>query len=744
MIKSTLSHFTSIDYWTSFLMNLKAPTLSRKAKEAIKVGLAFAIAYLIALKVGWLSPFWAVLTVGQVALFPNAQSLHNGALRILALVPAILAATLIFMVAAQDRWLFAFLSVLWMMLATYLMIKDQKRSYMWNVAGFVTFIFLTTTFTTSGDLFNQMAARALDTTMGIVVYTLISVFIWPDSNIGTLKKTAISLTAVQSKIFALMATQNHSAEDKNAFRLAIKQEIALANGLKQAFFAKGAETYQVQEAAEFWKEYHSLSTQLGQSFSRLNNSTEGLENIDIYRLMPELDRYREVIIQRFELAEDILKNGDREFEIEAISLSVDEMYLASLSPFDQLAYVSSRKELEAVEELSGKILRCANNIMDESVHQKEVAKKAPLSIYAHLTPDIDIVKRLLFIGSFVFLIFCFWIFVDPPGHMMWFYIPPTVAMMVAGVPQMKTNQMILPTFFILSFFIIVYVLILPRLSGAVELFTVLFICMFLVMYYLEGVLKVVGVIGVSTKLMLLNEQVYSFSSVSNMLLCSLGTYISIYMYSYLLDSPRPQRAVLKIIRRYHRSAQFLTSVTVSKQMDQQSIWMKFKITFHRYELKTLPFKMRSWTVAINHKHFPKNTPDEIEDMLISLNALSNNFDEWFKSNSLPQTALMLDDTKKELEAWRNGIESVFQSYANNINRALSDSMQEALSKHVKNLEEIVNRHAQWIKEANFTEEEKENMYRLIGSYQGLSHALIAYGQEAEKIDWKHWEEEVFA
>ncbi len=60
-------------------MNLKAPSISRKAKEAIKVGLAFAIAYLIALQAGWLSPFWAVLTVGQIALFPNAQSLHNGA-----------------------------------------------------------------------------------------------------------------------------------------------------------------------------------------------------------------------------------------------------------------------------------------------------------------------------------------------------------------------------------------------------------------------------------------------------------------------------------------------------------------------------------------------------------------------------------------------------------------------------------------------------------------------------------------
>ena len=216
--------------------------LSRQAKYAIKVGLAFSISYLFALQAGWLSPYWAVLTVGQVALFPGAQSLHNGALRLAGMIPAILVAVLLYAIAGQDRWLFVFLSCLWIMLATYLMIKDKKRSYMWNVAGFATFMFFTTHITESGDIFNQMSSRVLDTTVAIVTYTLVMVFIWPDSNIGTLKKTCVNLTAVQTKIFSLIASQSHLLEDKNSLRLAFKQELLLANGLKQSFFAKGAET----------------------------------------------------------------------------------------------------------------------------------------------------------------------------------------------------------------------------------------------------------------------------------------------------------------------------------------------------------------------------------------------------------------------------------------------------------------------------------------------------------------------
>jgi len=350
-------------------------------------------------------------------------------------------------------------------------------------------------------------------------------------------------------------------------------------------------------------------------------------------------------------------------------------------------------------------------------------------------------------GAFVFTVFCIWIFFDPPGHMSWFYLPPTIAFMAATTPQMKTNAMVTPTFFILGFFIIIYAVVLPKLSGAVELGSVLFLCMFLVFYYLEGPLKLIGVIGAGTKLLLHNEQYYDFEYAANFLLLNLGAYIFIYIFSYIMDSPRPQRAVLKKIRRYYKAAQFLSSVTASdKQMEQKSIWMKFKIAFYRHELKTLPRKIHAWTVAINYKHFPKNTPDMIDNMLLSLHTLSNSFDEWLKSNDLTQTPLMFEETRKELEQWRRGIESVFQNYMHNLDSSFSHHMQEGLTLHIRNLEEIVNRHTEEIEQGktSASEEEKENLFRLVGSYQGLSHALLSYASIAEKLDWAHWEEEVFA
>ena len=62
---------------------------------------------------------------------------------------------------------------------------------------------------------------------------------------------------------------------------------------------------------------------------------------------------------------------------------------------------------------------------------------------------------------------------------------------------------------------------------------------------------------------------------------------------------------------------------------------------------------------------------------------------------------------------------------------------------INTLEKIINFHLSRQAKVTVSEQEK-NMFRLMGIYQGQSHALISYASIAEQINWKHWEEEVFA
>ena len=179
-------------------------------------------------------------------------------------------------------------------------------------------------------------------------------------------------------------------------------------------------------------------------------------------------------------------------------------------------------------------------------------------------------------------------------------------------------------------------------------------------------------------------------------------------------------------------------------LKQNSILVKFKIAFHRYEIKTIPMKIHSWSNAINHKLFPKNTSDAIDDLFISLHALSNNLDEWFQSDKLPQKTLFLNETKEELEQWKLWIENIFQSYQSNFGYPLSNHIEDELKQHINNLEDIINKHEDYSKQKNLSIEDRIKLYRIVGSYQGLSYTMIAYASATEKIDWSHWQEEVFA
>jgi hypothetical protein len=227
-----------------------------------------------------------------------------------------------------------------------------------------------------------------------------------------------------------------------------------------------------------------------------------------------------------------------------------------------------------------------------------------------------------------------------------------------------------------------------------------------------------------------------------MVILSVASYVLIYIFSYILSSPRPQRAFLSLIRRYFRSTHFLASEIQNNE--KTGHWRKFKIAFYRYELRTLPLKIKAWSKAINPKGYPENSADEIEELLMNIYSLSSSLEEWLISNRLPQTELILTETREELAKWDRGIERIFKAYYNDLDSTLSKRIEDALMHHINTLESIINKHDTYIKQLDISPQEKENFYHLLGSYLGLSRSLISYAAAAEQINWKHWEEEVFA
>ena len=174
--------------------------LSTKAKEAIKTGLAMMLVYGIALQANWMNPYWAGWAVAMTSLATAGESIHKGMLRLAGTIPACLAALVILSLAPQSRWLFLLLICTWIFFTTYMMLVDKQRSYFWNVAGFVCLVILTIGPSSSENLFLHAMFRTVETGMGVAIYMLITVFLWPRTNLGAIKKTAGMLAATQTAI----------------------------------------------------------------------------------------------------------------------------------------------------------------------------------------------------------------------------------------------------------------------------------------------------------------------------------------------------------------------------------------------------------------------------------------------------------------------------------------------------------------------------------------------------------------
>ncbi|PLW93821.1 MAG: hypothetical protein C0591_13865, partial [Marinilabiliales bacterium] len=171
-----------------------------KFKEAFKFALAFALVYGIALKVNWLSPGWAGWSVVAIsATSGGAESLQKGLLRTWGTLLACVVGITIISLGAQDRWLFMLLTASWVSFASYQMLANKKISYFWFVAAYVTLV-ITAAGPSSAGGFYVAVFRTIETIMGIVVYTLIAVFLWPRSNIGAIKKSVSELLDTQSKL----------------------------------------------------------------------------------------------------------------------------------------------------------------------------------------------------------------------------------------------------------------------------------------------------------------------------------------------------------------------------------------------------------------------------------------------------------------------------------------------------------------------------------------------------------------
>ena len=174
-------------------------------------------------------------------------------------------------------------------------------------------------------------------------------------------------------------------------------------------------------------------------------------------------------------------------------------------------------------------------------------------------PDWDHLRSAAFVTATTAVGFLIWILFDPPGHSGWFQFSGTIALLVALVPQLRASKLIGPVAVTSAICLAIYVFVMPQLSTFLGLGSLLFITMFLVCYFLSGMARFFACMAILNILQIQNHQVYSFVAMANAYIFFVMVFAFLFVMSYLLSSPRPEKAVLHLLNRFFRSAEFLMS-----------------------------------------------------------------------------------------------------------------------------------------------------------------------------------------
>jgi len=667
-------------------------SLSTRAKEAIKTGLAMMLVYGIALKISWLNPYWAGFAVAMISLATIGQSLHKGLLRIAGTIPGCITALIILSLAPQNRWGFVAMTSLWVFFTTYMMIIDKERSYMWNVAGFVSLVILLTGPSSSESAFEHAFFRTVETVMGVVVYTLVSVFLWPRNNAGSIRKAGGELLSTQS---ALIATGwrllNGDNPEKSLSQLR-SEEVQQIGVLGQALLAEGSENYEVHELRDLWDRFHDLSGNLMEAIDSWGIGLADVSKINVTAVFPGLPVLFDEFDDRFGRIQEALSGDAASYQVGQVKLEPDAHEIQGLSASDVAALAVFRSELESIEKLTRSILECVQELAGNSIalkktdpaelqHKKETGFVLP-------AVDLDHLRGASFVAFVLFSGFLVYIYVNPPGHSGWFEFPAIVAMTVAATPQM--NAMVVGKSIGLASILClaVYVFIMPSLTSFLGLGSLIFLLVFINCYFFTGLARLAGMIAIINEISVQNQQTYNFAAMANSLLFTGMAFLFLFGLSYLLNSTRPEKALLKLIQRYFRSMEFLEHSQAPTGSGLKSWAQRWKFNFHRYEIKSIPKKITSWGKGINHELFPDNSQEDVQSLVTSLQVLS------LRAESLLKTGKgSITDLRKQLDG------------------LTPDSV---------------------------------TYYRLLGGLRGFSEASAAYERTADGINWTQWREERFS
>ncbi len=594
--------------------------MSEKFKFASKVAIALALAYLIPMAMGWPQASTAATTVMLIASTGGRrESLAVGTYRVIGTVIGAVIGLLLVGLLIQERLLYMFSVSVVVSLVFYLRNAYQRDPTVFMLTGVM--ILMVSNGGDAQGAFLYGIDRAFATCFGVVVYTLVSVFVFPPRLERNLIDLSQSLSNKQRSLFELILSQHHgdvTPIGRDARQQMIDELFVAQSALEKRFQLLSGECSDVSGYRKEWLlvlDYYKKNTQL--LIYSLDNHKEDAVDFSCY--FNDYQQSIDAVTRKFNLADKAWVDKSLKIDEQALALQVNDESINDLTHLQRAEVFSFAYLLNQMNTHLSRLGICISCIdsVTGSVPFNEVSLQRQDRF---LWWDAENAKTAIKVFVIYWVSGLIWIYFNPPGGYSFVIFSVIFTSILSFLP---VHPKLLLMLFSFTFFFAMpaYLFILPNLTHWLALGIFLFIYTFIAFYLFKGPVIIFFLMGLFV-LGIDNQMNYNFAVLLNIIILFYMVVFMIILSHYFPFNCRAEHLCLVMKERYFRH---ITKGMTQYILGADSYWNRFKSSWHIGVINaTLP-KLLLWMNKLDKRYFSGTSPEAIKDFGRACQSLTDHF-----------------------------------------------------------------------------------------------------------------------
>jgi uncharacterized membrane protein YccC len=625
------------------------------------------------------------------------------------------------------------------------------------VAGFLAPLVWSATYGKVDHAFHYAVFRYLETSAGIIIYTLVSALLWPRRAGDQLNQQGKDLWAGVRELFGMyrrqLADGQLPAEASDLRTRLAGTSTKMLTTLRAAY----SDTPSVIAQKRAWEVLRVNLRALGDALELWRESMDDCRRLDLDRLLPRLGAGVNTLDRRLERIGDLWPasqvedgavdtgDGDREL-LEPLGLAADPSGCAELPHYERAALLSFVQQFEVLDVTSRELLRTMRVLAGLDRVQVLGDRALPPDLYRPARWDPERLIKALFPALCFAAAYIFWIYADPPTG-------PSVPMMAATfalsilLTPMKALALLPVLLGAVCFAVApVYFFVMPRLDTGFGLLALIFGYTFF-FGCLGGrspILKTVAVALFAMMTGISNNQTYSFIGLVNgamMFVLALGNIAVVQM---LVSPLQPEQILLKSLRRFfHGCAQIISGFALHRPEDRAR-GRKLRKRYYESMVLPVPRRLQAVVKKLDFKACPDERPEKMQRLLDGLQAIS------YRLQALELAHARAGRSSSELteplaslgRQLRERVQHVFEDWAR-FERGDTLDERAALQSLSRDLEQQLDTAVKRGDRDQLNDQALTNIYGAIGCARGLIEAMAETKGAVARINWDRWAEARF-